>query len=547
MVRGWWAPSMNGIFSWLVRSRNKSCVQPHLDVEDDEMLYSKNNVCVHPAGGGGGTGVGPPHHTPGYLTVTAQPDAQLGHTLLLSWRPNQLMTRTGGRPWSRSVSENATRDARLAVRGDVTLLSDADDVRPPREWSGASAGQWKPDSAAAVSAASSPAGRLELPAAEEEVRRLSTQSAPPSPRSGIAPDVPAVLTADLGRTRSVRVFLTPDDPGCGQLVLCSRQSRYRILHFHHGGLRRLVTLFERWSHLLGGGGAGDDGGCLLFSVCSPLVEEGEQHPEEGLQCVSHGRRGGSAGRPRGRRESQERVSVASDDVTETSEPSRPRAPGCLISDVAAESVMWLAHRLGPALTSRHLARNLLRMLAVCYSDPDSLKPAPERPQAVYSRSLAGDAGSDKVLLCLCSIAELYGEQLILNQYLPHVTELCGSALRKLTASVEAALIGGLTLLLHVLPYLSDTLLMDLLQESLLAGVFRPVLQTATDPDLTFPSGAAGRAAVCYRWLSLVVMVTHRIGLEMSLRQLGDVTSQLAATFGRLFKSSLFLYVLLPLR
>ncbi|XP_037074051.1 WD repeat-containing protein 81-like [Pollicipes pollicipes] len=234
-------------------------------------------------------------------------------------------------------------------------------------------------------------------------------------------------------------------------------------------------------------------------------------------------------------ESQERVSVASDDVTETSEPSRPRAPGCLISDVAAESVMWLAHRLGPALTSRHLARNLLRMLAVCYSDPDSLKPAPERPQAVYSRSLAGDAGSDKVLLCLCSIAELYGEQLILNQYLPHVTELCGSALRKLTASVEAALIGGLTLLLHVLPYLSDTLLMDLLQESLLAGVFRPVLQTATDPDLTFPSGAAGRAAVCYRWLSLVVMVTHRIGLEMSLRQLGDVTSQLAATFGRLFK------------
>ncbi|XP_037090741.1 TBC1 domain family member 16-like [Pollicipes pollicipes] len=277
---------MNGIFSWLVRSRNKSYVQPHLDVEDDEMLYSKNNVCVHPAGGSGGTGVGPPHHTPGYLTVTAQPDAQLGHTLLLSWRPNQLMTRTGGRPWSRSVSENATRDARLAVRGDVTLLSDADDVRPPREWSGASAGQWKPDSAPAVSAASSPAGRLELPAAEE-VRRLSTQSAPPSPRSGIAPDVPAVLTADLGRTRSVRVFLTPDDPGCGQLVLCSRQSRYRILHFHHGGLRRLVTLFERWSHLLGGGGAGDDGGCLLFSVCSPLVEEGEQHPEEGLQpCLT---------------------------------------------------------------------------------------------------------------------------------------------------------------------------------------------------------------------------------------------------------------------
>ena len=44
-----------------------------------------------------------------------------------------------------------------------------------------------------------------------------------------------------------------------------------------------------------------------------------------------------------------------------------------MSDVAAESVMWLAHRLGPVLTSRHLAKNLLRMLAVCYSDPEALK------------------------------------------------------------------------------------------------------------------------------------------------------------------------------
>ena len=44
-----------------------------------------------------------------------------------------------------------------------------------------------------------------------------------------------------------------------------------------------------------------------------------------------------------------------------------------------------------------------------------------------------------------------------------MTEVCGSAHRRLTSSVESALIGGLTLLLHVLPYLSDTMLMDLLQ------------------------------------------------------------------------------------
>ncbi|XP_043213106.1 WD repeat-containing protein 81-like, partial [Amphibalanus amphitrite] len=247
----------------------------------------------------------------------------------------------------------------------------------------------------------------------------------------------------------------------------------------------------------------------------------------------NGDSGSMSGHQRREADRQERASIVS--TEDTAEPARARSSGCLVSDVAAESVMWLAHRLGPVLTSRHLARNLLRMLAVCYSDPEALKPAPERPQGVYSRNITGDSNSEKVLLCLCSIAELYGEQLILHQYLTHVTEVCGSAHRRLTSSVESALIGGLTLLLHVLPYLSDTLLMDLLQESLLSGVFQPVLRTVVDGDLTFPSGAAGRAAVTYRWLSLVVMVTHRIGLEMSLQSLGGVVSHLAAMFPAVFK------------
>jgi hypothetical protein len=53
--------------------------------------------------------------------------------------------------------------------------------------------------------------------------------------------------------------------------------------------------------------------------------------------------------------------------------NRPRRGGELnISDVAAVSTVWLAERIGPVLTARHLTRNLLRMLTLCYLDEDSL-------------------------------------------------------------------------------------------------------------------------------------------------------------------------------
>lgn len=38
------------------------------------------------------------------------------------------------------------------------------------------------------------------------------------------------------------------DEACtsGQLVVASRESQYKIFHFHHGGLDKLSEVFQQW-------------------------------------------------------------------------------------------------------------------------------------------------------------------------------------------------------------------------------------------------------------------------------------------------------------
>lgn len=45
-----------------------------------------------------------------------------------------------------------------------------------------------------------------------------------------------------------------------------------------------------------------------------------------------------------------------------------------IRDVAADSVKWLSHKLGPVLATKFLSRNLVRMLALCYLGQEQLQP-----------------------------------------------------------------------------------------------------------------------------------------------------------------------------
>ncbi|XP_035743031.1 TBC1 domain family member 16-like isoform X2 [Vespa mandarinia] len=92
------------------------------------------------------------------------------------------------------------------------------------------------------------------------------------------------FSVDLSEMRSLRLFFADPACTCGQLVVASRESQYKILHFHHGGLDRLAATLHQWHQLLYPRLDADTEETLPyrhFMVCRPEVGRDELHPEEG--------------------------------------------------------------------------------------------------------------------------------------------------------------------------------------------------------------------------------------------------------------------------
>ena len=128
--------------------------------------------------------------------------------------------------------------------------------------------------------------------------------------------------------------------------------------------------------------------------------------------------------------------------------------------------------------------------------------------------------AQNVLESLAGLVSLYGEQLILLQYLPYAWDLISICRQKrggrLTPNLEGGLLGCLSLVHHMIPYLSsDSVLMNELSDGLLARVLFPVLQVATSRCLIFTGGWRPRNILIYKLLDVVYLIGLRIGEEMA--------------------------------
>ncbi|XP_069166722.1 TBC1 domain family member 16-like [Procambarus clarkii] len=98
-----------------------------------------------------------------------------------------------------------------------------------------------------------------------------------------------IFSIDVRQSKSLRLFFSDQDHTCGQLVIASRESQYKIFHFHYGGLDKLAAVFEDWNFLVKPRDeecSTPDAALKQFLVCMPHVSESELHPEEGqYKCL----------------------------------------------------------------------------------------------------------------------------------------------------------------------------------------------------------------------------------------------------------------------
>ncbi|KAJ8345396.1 hypothetical protein SKAU_G00295890 [Synaphobranchus kaupii] len=315
-------------------------------VLDGEIIFSKNNVCVHPTEPLPGLA----EHHPGYLCVHLEKDEALGSTLILTWVPNSRIQRQDEEalryitPESSPVRRNPRRRPHRAhsrpppaeeeeeeeggagdgeggaesqhqqqqqqeegdegscdlsadeVSRDSTLGSDSDTfsspfcLSPVSEALAESSGSVFLDNEnrdmcdESMTHSASSASSLDSHAPSENSQSQGVRWEEQQKVMALE-QLCGVFRVDLGHMRSLRLFFSDEACTSGQLVIASRESQYKILHFHHAGLDKLAEVFQQWKYCRETqlkDQVSEEKSCMQFSIRRPTLPSAETHPEERL-------------------------------------------------------------------------------------------------------------------------------------------------------------------------------------------------------------------------------------------------------------------------
>ncbi|CAF1177715.1 unnamed protein product [Adineta steineri] len=314
---------------------------------DGEIVFSKNNICVHPPSRLHSYTL----HHPGYLCIKCQNSPEFGSTLILTWIPNSTLKNrsntsqqspTSDEISSPSINTNLDQPPTSTPRHSLSRTIDSgyhasnsnhpllspieqeenldrrhssddqyedalDDKSYMRQESITSDLTEGPDEILDEQDVDDAFDSIETN--DQSSNRVIDDSLPfmketnswknatgiCEPNSSMIEDDEAIRTVaeqfcgvfsvDLGKMRSLRLFYCDDTPsnasGSGQLVIASCESQYKVLHFHNGGLDRLIEILNEWNLFAYEKTRRGFANCHQFNVVRPTIDSSDLHPEEG--------------------------------------------------------------------------------------------------------------------------------------------------------------------------------------------------------------------------------------------------------------------------
>jgi len=315
---------------------------------DGEIIFSKNNICVHPPSRLHSYTL----HHPGYLCIKCQNNPQFGSTLILTWIPNSTIKNRSNTSQQSHISDDISSPSintnldhplpptstprhslsRTIDSGYHTTTNSNPLLSPikqekPNDRHHSSDDQYEDalDDKSYERQDSITSDLTEGPDEildeqddeafdnsqinEHSLNRVIDDSLPymketnswknatgiyeqnssiiedDEPLRTVAEQFCGVFSVDLGKMRSLRLFYCDDTPtttnGSGQLVIASCESQYKVLHFHNGGLDRLIEILNEWNLFAYEKTRQGFANCHQFNVVRPIIDTNDLHPEEG--------------------------------------------------------------------------------------------------------------------------------------------------------------------------------------------------------------------------------------------------------------------------
>lgn len=264
---------------------------------EGEVIFSKNNICVH---------VNEGQHTPGYFTIKVHKffpfsedgdDSHEEATLILTWVPNGFIEKHPKSISSTPTSGSPSKSRKSIDSSDNVFISSSHPSHQSID-SFISKAQTSPvdcdevttilNSMRALGQRNQTRGSSNTYAKCNDDNAINgwdngtsqhkvTQSVKPAPQdwsdgmnssdvdhsheksceTSPQPKVD-IFTVDLRQMKSLRLFFTSAEAclkeiegnnSTGQLVIASRESQFKVFHFHFGGLDKLVSVLEEWNFL----------------------------------------------------------------------------------------------------------------------------------------------------------------------------------------------------------------------------------------------------------------------------------------------------------